>query len=165
MSWNTPEKIEEVMLRMVSCTSISGTSEEKGMAKEIHSILAEMDYFKNNPEHLKLNAIPNDSLGRYFVTALVKGNSDRTVVLLNHHDIVGLSDYGAYKELALDPIALTKTINPSILPEPARKDHQSGEWLFGRGVMDMKCGGAMQICLLEEASQNLENLEGNILYL
>jgi arginine utilization protein RocB len=165
MSWNTPEKIEEVMLKMVSCTSISGTSEEKGMAKEIHSILAEMDYFKNNPDHLKLNAIPNDSLGRYFVTALVKGNSNRTVVLLNHHDIVGLSDYGAYKELALDPKALTKAINPSILPEPARKDHQSGEWLFGRGVMDMKCGGALQICLLEEASKNLESLEGNILYL
>jgi arginine utilization protein RocB len=135
------------------------------MAKEIYDILAEMDYFKNNPGNLKLNPIPNDALSRFFVTALVRGNSQRTVVLFNHHDIVGLSDYGAYKELALDPKALTKTINPSILPEPARTDHQSGEWLFGRGVMDMKCGGALQICLLEEASQDIANLDGNILYL
>jgi arginine utilization protein RocB len=163
--WNRPDTIEEVMLRMVSCTSISGTAEEKGMAKEIFEILSEIEYFKEHPENLKLNPIPEDALGRYFVTALVEGSSNRTVVLLNHHDIVGLSDYGAYKELALDPKALTKAINPSILPEAARSDHQTGEWLFGRGVMDMKCGGAIQLCLLQEVSQHPELLEGNILFL
>jgi arginine utilization protein RocB len=165
MTWNTPEGIEKTLLRMVACSSISGTAEEKQMAREIYNILEEIPYFKEHPDQLKLNPIPNDAIGRYFVTAWVKGRSDRTVVLLNHHDIVGLSDYGAYKELALDPIALTKAINPSILPPDAKEDLESGEWLFGRGTMDMKCGGALQICLLEEASQHPEDLDGNILFL
>ncbi len=165
MSWNNPEKIEEILLRMVSFTSTSGTAEEKGMAKEIYEILKEITYFQDNPEFIQLNPIPDDALGRYFVTAYLQGKSDKTVVLLNHHDIVGLSDYGAYKELALDPISLTKAINPSILPPNVRSDLQSGEWLFGRGVMDMKCGGALQICLLEELAQKPEELEGNILFL
>jgi len=162
---NTPETIEKTLLTLVSCSSISGTSEEKNMAKEIYNLLSEMEYFISNPDLLALNPIPDDPHGRFFVTAMLRGNSNKTIIMLNHHDIVGLSDYGAYKELALNPHALTKAINPSILPDSARADLLSGEWIFGRGVMDMKCGISLQLNLLEELSKNPQSLPGNILFL
>ncbi|MGI5838308.1 MAG: M20/M25/M40 family metallo-hydrolase [bacterium] len=165
MSWNTPEKIKEIMLRMVACSSISGTTQEVAMEKEIHAILAEIPYFQKHPDYLQLNPIPGDAQGRYFVTGLVRGKSPKTVILLNHHDIAGLSDYGAYAELALDPVRLTKEIDPSILTPEARKDWETGDWLFGRGVMDMKCGGALQIALLEETSEIAAEFEGTLLFL
>jgi len=165
MSWNTPEKIKEIMLRMVACSSISGTTEEVTMAKEIHTILSEIPYFRQHPEYLRLNPIPGDAQGRYFVTALVRGNSPKTVIMLNHHDVVGLSDYGSYQEMALTPLELTQKIDPNILPPEARQDWETGEWLFGRGVMDMKCGGALQIALLEEASENAAEFDGSLLFL
>ncbi len=165
MPVNTPENIEKTLIRLVSCSSISGTSEEKNMAKEIHSILSEMKYYQDNPSLLTMHPIPDDPHGRFFVTAQVRGKSNKTLILLNHHDIVGTSDYGAYKELALNPHDLTKAINPSILPESARADLLSGEWLFGRGVMDMKCGISLQLNLLEELSSRADSLPGHILFL
>lgn len=165
MNWNTPKGIEEILLRLVACSSISGTKEEVKMAKEIYSVLEEINYFKENPEYLRLNPIPGDSLGRYVVTALLKGKGDRAVILFGHHDIVDYDGYGSYKELALDPIKLTEDLDPEILPEEARKDLLSGQWLFGRGVMDMKCGTALQIALIEELSHDINNFEGNIIFL
>lgn len=165
MNWNTSEKIKEIMLRMVACSSISGTTEEVAMEKEIYAILSEIPYFQQHPDYLRLNPIPGDAQGRFFVTALLRGNSPQTVILLNHHDIAGLSDYGAYRDLALDPVELTKTIDPNILAAEARQDWETGEWLLGRGVMDMKCGGALQIALLAEASENAAEFNGNLLFL
>ncbi len=165
MNWNTPEGIKRTMLRLVACSSISGTTQEVAMEKEIHAILSEIPYFQAHPENLRLNPIPGDAQGRYFVTALLRGNSPKTIVMLNHHDIVGLSDYGALAEVALHPEELTAKLDPAALPEEARADLATGDWLFGRGVMDMKCGGALQICLLAEAAEHPEDFPGSLLFL
>ncbi len=165
MSWNTPESIKEIMLKLVGCSSIAGTKEEAKMGEEIYSLLNEIQYFKDNPEYLELNRIPNDNLGRYVVTALLKGKGDKTVILFGHHDIVDYDGYGNYKDLALDPIKLTESLDPDILPEDARRDLLSGEWLFGRGTMDMKCGIALEIALVEEISHGMDDFEGNIIFL
>lgn len=45
-----------------------------------------------------------------------------------------------------------------------KKDLESGQWIFGRGVADMKGGGAIQLVLLEEYSKD-ENFKGNIVLL
>ncbi|MNC17994.1 succinyl-diaminopimelate desuccinylase [compost metagenome] len=51
------------------------------------------------------------------------------------------------------------------LPDAVRKDlGQAGQtWLFGRGVMDMKCGIALHMSLLEQAAYG--DFEGNLLML
>ena len=157
-------RLESIFLRMINCSSISGTKEEINMAREIYAIVQENPYFQQNPQYLSLNPIPGDALGRYFVTALVKGRGDRTVILINHHDIVDYEGYGQYRNLALDPKVLTAELDPNSLPEEAKEDLLSGEWLFGRGVMDMKCGGALQISLMDEITQDIERFEGNILF-
>ncbi|QXM06793.1 M20/M25/M40 family metallo-hydrolase [Crassaminicella indica] len=165
MNWNSPESIKKTLFRMVACSSVSGTKDEINMAKEIYNIFNEMTYFKENPKYLSLNPIPHDPLGRYFVTALVKGKGDKTVVFINHMDTVDYNGFGPYKALALDAEKLTRTIDPDKLPKEARDDLLTGDWIFGRGIMDMKCGGALEIGLLGEVSENVEAFEGNLLFL
>ncbi len=55
-------------------------------------------------------------------------------------------------------------LNPDSLPEDAKKDLLSGEWLFGRGINDMKYGQALGIALIEDLSSKTETLSGNILF-
>lgn len=42
-----------------------------------------------------------------------------------------------------------------------RTDAESGDWLFGRGTMDMKAGLAVQLSMLERAMNG--HFDGNVL--
>ncbi|MDL2298988.1 M20/M25/M40 family metallo-hydrolase, partial [Synergistaceae bacterium OttesenSCG-928-D05] len=46
----------------------------------------------------------------------------------------------------------------------AREDLESGEWIFGRGVADMKGGGVIQMAFMEWYSKQ-ENFKGNLVLL
>ena len=50
------------------------------------------------------------------------------------------------------------------LPEAVRRDLESGDYLFGRGIFDMKSGDAIIIALLEQVTQNIGEFEGNLIY-
>ncbi len=163
---NDPEKLVELLYELVESRGISGTAEEKIMADKVYSLLENLSYFKQEkPENLKLHKIETDPLGRTFVSALLEGRGNNTVVLLNHFDVVDVEDYGALSETAFKPRELTKKLAGMDLPAEARQDLESQEWIFGRGVMDMKAGLALQIALLEELSRDPASLEGNILFL
>ena len=41
---------------------------------------------------------------------------------------------------------------------------ESGDFLFGRGIFDMKSGDAVIINLFEEVAKDLDNFEGNLIY-
>lgn len=161
----TKENIFALMEKFVKCSSISGTKEEIEMAKTVYNVFADTDYFRAHPQQLALHPLANDMLGRYLVTALVKGQGQRTVVLLNHFDTVDYEGFGVYKHLATDPRAFTAAIDPAHLPEDAAADLASGEWLFGRGVADMKCGGAVEAALTCAFADGEPNMQGNILFL
>jgi arginine utilization protein RocB len=158
------EEIKKILLRLVKCSSLSGTSEEIEMAKEVYSILSEMPYFQQNPDYLRLNQIDGDPLGRYFVTAFVKGKGNKTIIFINHYDIVDYEGYGAYKDIALDPERLSKELKVDALPEEAAEDLISGEYIFGRGTADMKCGAAIQMAFIKEVSKDPASFNGNILF-
>ncbi|HPI98786.1 MAG TPA: M20/M25/M40 family metallo-hydrolase, partial [Synergistales bacterium] len=64
-----------------------------------------------------------------------------------------------------DPEEYTRRIGDMSISAEARSDLQSGDWLFGRGVADMKLGIAIEMCLLAEFSENPEGLGANILFL
>ena len=49
--------------------------------------------------------------------------------------------------------------------EDVQKDLESDDWMFGRGVLDMKSGIAEQVCVLREFSSNYKSLRGNILFI
>ena len=93
-----------------------------------------------------------------------KGHSNKTVVLIGHTDTVGISDYGHIREYATRPLELKDKLKEVSIPEDALKDLESGEYLFGRGIFDMKSGVAILMTILEDLANNVEDLEGNIVF-
>ncbi|WP_205417899.1 M20/M25/M40 family metallo-hydrolase, partial [Escherichia coli] len=54
---------------------------------------------------------------------------------------------------------------PLQVSEEARRDLESGDWIFGRGTADMKSGLIVQAAVLAELSENPDALDVNLLYL
>jgi arginine utilization protein RocB len=162
--WQTKEGLLQLLINLVKIRSITGSKDEIALAKYIKEQLLTLSYFQENPGHVRLHPTGD---GRFSVTALVKRDetTENTVILVSHFDVVSVEDYGRWKGLAFQPEELTKYFyeHPEVLPEGARRDIENGEWLFGRGVMDMKCGLASQMAMLERAACGL--FEGNVMLL
>ncbi|WP_347549705.1 M20/M25/M40 family metallo-hydrolase [Pseudalkalibacillus hwajinpoensis] len=161
--WQTKETLMYLLSRLVEYQSVTGTYPEVALAEYIHLQLQDLAYFQENPEQLSLHPTSD---GRSFVTGLVKkGTSKKTVILISHFDVVDVEDYGQFKNLAFSPYDLTDEIYKNLdnMPEEVQQDLETGEWLFGRGVMDMKAGLALQMSMLEKASMGA--FDGNILLL
>lgn len=161
------KRIEKLTIELTNEESVVGTKNELNSVKRIYDEFAGMDYYKKNPDLLKYVDFIDDNLGRKSVVATLKGekgNSKKTIVLIGHTDTVGISDYGNIKEYATKPLELVEQLKKVSLPEDAKKDLESGEWLFGRGIFDMKCGVATLMCIMEEISKDIENFEGNLVF-
>jgi arginine utilization protein RocB len=161
------ERIKELTLDLVSCRSIVGTTDEIAMSEKVYQIFSGIDYWKENPQLLKRLPFINDPLGRFSVVASLKGAKspgNKTVVMIGHTDTVGISDYGDFRDLATQPDKLIEALKNVTLSDDARKDLESGNWLFGRGILDMKCGVAIIIAIMEHISKEIENFEGNIVF-
>ncbi|MDQ0220364.1 M20/M25/M40 family metallo-hydrolase [Peribacillus cavernae] len=165
--WNNREAIVTLIKRLVKVPSISGTEQENVMANELISVLKEIPFFQKNPYLVFEKNLAGDPLNRKAVAALLrgkKGNSDKTVILLSHFDVVGVEDYGYLKNDAFDVDRYTEKLKAAILPQHIEEELQSGNWLFARGIMDMKAGLAVHIALLSEYGKD-RDFEGNILLL
>lgn len=169
MNSKMAKRIEEIAIQLTNELSVVETPGELDVTQKVYDIFAEMDYFIDNPERLRFVDVPNDRLGRKSVVSIIKGrkgNSNKTVLIIGHTDTVGISDYGDLKEYAHKPYELTEKFKEieSTLPEEVRKDLKSGEYLFGRGLFDMKTGDAIIIAIMEEISKDIENFEGNLVF-
>jgi arginine utilization protein RocB len=87
------------------------------------------------------------------VFALKRGRGRRTIVLTGHFDVVAVSDYGVLESLAFaaerllpEMVARLRRSGESPL---ALADFESGEFLPGRGLLDMKAGLAAGIAAME----------------
>jgi len=161
------KRIHELTLDMVGCRSVVGTADEIVMSEKVYQIFSSIAYWKENPQLLSRLPFLNDPLGRFSVVASLKGEkcaSDQTVVMIGHTDTVGISDYGDLKELAIQPDKLMEALKNITISKDARNDLESGDWLFGRGVLDMKCGVAIIIAIMEHISRDIKNFEGNIIF-
>ncbi|MBN8237191.1 M20/M25/M40 family metallo-hydrolase [Halobacillus kuroshimensis] len=159
--WQTKEQLTDLLCSLVEYPSITNSDEEIAIIEYLYYILEDRDYYKKHPDHLKRHPLDD---GRQLLTALVKnGEAEETIVLLAHVDVVGVEDYGSYQNLAFYPRELTQELhkNSSDLPKEALKDLESGNWLFGRGTMDMKAGLTVHLSLLEKAMNG--EFEGNLL--
>ncbi|MFM9279148.1 M20/M25/M40 family metallo-hydrolase [Paenibacillus jiagnxiensis] len=162
--WSTPDQLSRLLADLVRIPSITGSRAEKEFPIWLAERIRELAYFQTRPDLVQTRLLDD---GNSVLTALVRSEkaAGDTVVLLSHFDVVGVEDYGEFAGQAFDIEALTEHFraHPGLLPEEARDDLANGDWVFGRGVMDMKCGLVLQLSLLERAS--LGEFEGNILLL
>ncbi len=161
------DSIYDLMLDLVRVPSVSPGPAETEVAELIHSKLAELAYFKENPHHLEFIPLIDDPFGRKAVFAIVKAHpaTNRTIILTGHLDVVDTSEARSLANLAFHPEEYTKRIGELELPQEAKDDLASGKYLFGRGVMDMKTGLAIQMALLAEYSRAPEEMSVNIAFL
>ncbi len=164
---NTRAGIYETLLDLVKCPSVSPGSGEVKLAQLLYDKLARLPYFRSFPAHLQLVALEGDPLGRSAVLALARAQptTPRTVILTGHFDVVETKESRALAELAFDPEQYTAKLSSMKLPDDAKKDLESGNYLFGRGVMDMKSGLALQMALLAELSAEPEKMPCNLIFL
>ncbi len=159
------EEVWALTKQLVRIESIVNEGGEKVMSQALHTLISSYSYFQQHIEHIIYQQTENDEQERYNVIAFVKGTkkpSNKTVLLMGHIDTVGIDDFNL-KEHALDPEALAQALQQEDLPE-AVKDHlTSGEFEFGRGVLDMKSGVASHLYLLKYYSEHPEELEGNLM--
>lgn len=152
LQWGTHDQLKSLLLKLVDWDSLTGTEGEKQFSHKLKDKLLTLNYFKENTEYVQLQTAGE---GRYSLLALYKTKvTKKTIVLISHYDTVHIEEYGEYKHLATQPEKLTETFEhiKKTFSEEVEKDITSGEYLFGRGVMDMKMGLALHMQLLEKAT-------------
>ncbi|WP_164671097.1 M20/M25/M40 family metallo-hydrolase [Virgibacillus doumboii] len=159
------DEVLDLTKRLVGIQSIVNTEGEKVIAHSLYTLLASFPYFTSNPEHVTIEQTTNDERERYNVLAFVKGTktaSNRTVILMGHMDTVGVDDFNQLHEYAFKPDEWMDMLKEEDIPASVSKQLQSGDWLFGRGALDMKSGLASNIYLLKYYAEHPEELEGNL---
>lgn len=147
--------VRDYTLRLVRIRGVSPTSDENRVAEEalriLHEAGLEAVYTASG-----LDPIAGDPHGRHNAYAFLRGASPKTVVLLGHIDTVGTEDYGPLEPYALDPDALAERqdelgrLAPEIAPD---LEAHPGDWMFGRGVIDMKSGVAANLAIMRRLAE------------
>src|SRR5699024_1801726 len=151
--------------RLVRIPSIVKTEGEADCAREIYDYYKNIEYFKENPDHLILQKTENDEIERYNVISMVKGtkgDSNKTVMLMGHLDTVDVEDFAPLMEEAFNPDSLPEILKGLNFSEEVNEDIASGHYMFGRGSLDMKSGVAGHMYLMKYFSENRHKLNGNV---
>ena len=148
---NSPDlaaRTREIALEITSWPSVTGTADEAIFSLRLVTYLKHLgfsDVWKTD--------IWGDALGRSNVFVLKRGTSSRCIVLAGHFDTVPISDYGDLEGLALNPVVLREAMIAKLEQTGesalALADLTSGEYLPGRGLLDMKSGVAAGLAVLE----------------
>jgi len=164
--------VEALAITLTKTASVTDSAGEKAYPAFLVSLLGQMAYFQRNPDLLLSLPIPADPKGRSNLLALVKGSGTRTVMLTGHYDVVQTAMYGSLEPWAFNPeILAAKTLETlegvSGKDNPLsrlKEDLASGDFLPGRGILDMKGGLAVGISILASFAAK-EKRKGNILFL
>ena len=84
-------------------------------------------------------------------------------MVAGHIDTVGVDDFGTIREYAFKTDELPQKLKEtfSLAPE-VLADIESGDYMFGRGALDMKSGVAGHMYLVKYFSEHPEELDGNL---
>ena len=164
------ETTRQLTLQLVGHASVTNTLGEATGAAFIRDLLAKIPYFHEHPEHLRVEPVPGDSLGRANVVGLVRGRGARAVVLSGHFDVVSTSNYGLLEPYACQPLALLPRLIADLRQQThsqadarALRDLESGDFLPGRGALDMKSGLAAGIAVIQHFAAD-PNREGSLIF-
>ena len=141
-------RARELALFMTRVPSVTGSAAEAAFPSQLAQVL--------NLEKVWTKAIPGDPAGRSNLLALKRGFSNRAIVLTGHFDVVSVEDYGALQPLAFDPEQLLPAtigrLKQTGENSHALLDFESGDFLPGRGLLDMKAGLAAGLSAMEAYS-------------
>lgn len=152
--------VKQIVLDLVSIQSDTGTALEVNVANKISSYISSDPYFQEHPEYWGTET-RGDIFNRPVIWALKKGTTNKTIILSGHYDAVEIDCYGELKPYALSPEILKQKISElSLTNEKLKSDLKDPNWMFGRGVADMKSGVAMALYTL----LTCENPQVNILF-
>ncbi|MDO4262766.1 MAG: M20/M25/M40 family metallo-hydrolase [Deinococcus sp.] len=156
--------------RLLEWPSEGGTAGEQTLAQKLAAELAQLPYFAAHPQQLwRQPAWPG---GPENLFALARGQGPETVVLSGHFDTVTSRNYGPLAPLANRPEELRAALVRSLQSAPATgpsveralRDLEGGDFLPGRGALDMKAGLAAGLAVLEVwLAQPEEERQGNLL--
>ncbi len=144
MSAKTAARARELALKFASWPSVTGTAGEAEFPLRLQQELRGFD-------EIWLSPIPGGTHARQNLFALKRGKSNATVVLTGHFDVVPADDYGvlpAFDVEALLPATIARLKATDENPK-ALADFESGEFLPGRGLLDMKAGLAAGLAAIE----------------
>ncbi|MBC8036135.1 MAG: M20/M25/M40 family metallo-hydrolase [Rhizobiales bacterium] len=141
-------RAREIALTITAWPSVTRSADEAAFAHKLADFLGGSKF-----DRVWTEAIPGDPAGRSNVFALKRGKTPRTIVLTGHFDVVPIEDYGELKPLAFAPeklapelIARLKRSGENAL---ALANLESGDFLPGRGLLDMKAGLAAGLAAME----------------
>lgn len=156
---------------LLSWPSEGGTAGEQTLALKLAGVLHELPYFAQHPDQLWRQ--PAWAGGPENIFALARGQGRQTVVLSGHFDTVTSDNYGPLAPLANRPEELREALLHSLQHSDvahseslarALADLSGGEFLAGRGALDMKSGLAAGLAVLEHWLQTPEaERQGNLL--
>ncbi len=139
-------RARDIALTLTSWASVTGTEGEALFAAKLAAYLTGFD---------EVWAIPvaDGAAGRSNVWALKRGRNRATIVLTGHFDVVPVDGYGTLRPLAFDPERLLpeliNRLHATGESPLALADFDSGEFLPGRGLLDMKAGLAAGLAAIE----------------
>jgi len=167
MKFDSLNEVRRLTTEMVAIPSVNKEpGGESNVAKYVYDYYMDLDYFKAHPDYVKMVKTKNDFVDRHSTMAYVKGtkgNSNKTVILIGHIDTVGVDDYGTIKEYAFKCDELPEKLKETFsLSDEVLKDIESGEYLFGRGALDMKSGVAGHMYIMKYFAEHPEEIDGNI---
>lgn len=164
MERNYSENIESLTRKLVSIKSITGKeNSETKIANYIKDYFLKLSYFKNNPQQVMTFDCGNK---RYSTLSYIKGKGKDTLILMGHIDTVDILDYGKIQNKAFNPDELIKALNKEFdLNKEVKKDIASNDYLFSRGILDMKAGVAAYMEIMKYFSNHLDELNGNLVFL
>lgn len=160
-----PQQIEALAKELVQIPSVNSSAHgEADISKRVFEILSSFPYFQEHPNLVWETPMENDPLQRRNVFAfLPKADSKKIVLLHAHIDTVGVEDFGKQKADAFSPGRLLRFFENYEADAEVQRDALSGEWAFGRGMLDMKSGMAVHLANLLHYSLHPEQLPFNLL--
>jgi arginine utilization protein RocB len=150
------ETVRDYTDRLVRVRAFSPTRDEVSVADTILGLLREHG-LERAYTAVGLDALDDDPWERQNVYAFVRGRHPDTIVLLGHFDTVDTSDYGALQSCATDPAGLAERAEALAAITPGLQsdlDAHPGDWMFGRGSVDMKSGVAANLAVIRQIASD-----------
>lgn len=170
MTTDMAARTRDWALALTACRSVTGTAEEAAFGPWLAERLRTAGTF-GAAEIWTFPVAKDDA--RHCVAMLLRRSGRATVILTGHYDTVTCDDYGNLAPLAFAPEALTEALlvrlkasAESPAERLALKDLESGDFLPGRGLLDMKAGLAAGLAVAEDFAVRAvrAGASGNILF-
>ena len=155
-NWNPGPRVRELSCRLVEWGSETGSLGEAAFGERLAGLLRDIPYFRDRPNQVRLVDSHGDPM-THSVVAIVRGKGTRALAMAGHYDVVSIENYRELAPLAFKPNELLAALIADLESRPlqpgerrALEDFRSGEFLPGRGLLDMKSGIAAGIAVLED---------------